>query len=65
MMLTLSPTEYEKLGIAAVKKGMTRHQVLRTALDTHLERLKANMAAAAAWPWAAPARTAAFRHSRV
>ncbi len=40
MMLTLSPTEYEKLGIAAVKKGMTRHQVLRTALDTHLERLK-------------------------
>ncbi|MEJ0028333.1 MAG: hypothetical protein WDN01_20085 [Rhizomicrobium sp.] len=40
MMVTLSPTEYEKLGIAAVKKGMTRHQVLRTALDAHLDRLK-------------------------
>ncbi len=40
MMVTLSATEFERLGIAAVKKGVTRHQVLRTALDTHLERLK-------------------------
>ena len=40
VMLTLSATEFEKLGIAAVKKGLTRHQILRTALDTHLERLK-------------------------
>ena len=40
MMVTLSPTEFEKLGIAAVKKGLTRHQIVRAALDAHLERLK-------------------------
>lgn len=40
MMVTLTAVEYEKLGIAAVKKGMTRHQILRAALDLHLERLK-------------------------
>ena len=40
MMIALSPSDYEKLGIAAVKKGVTRHQVLRSALDAHLERLK-------------------------
>ena len=40
MMLTLTPAEFEKLGIAAVKKGVTRHNILRTALDLHLERLK-------------------------
>jgi hypothetical protein len=40
IMLTLSAAEFEKLGIAAVKKGLTRHQILRSALDAHLERLK-------------------------
>ena len=40
MMVTLSAAEFEKLGIAAVKKGVTRHQVVRSALDAHLERLK-------------------------
>ncbi len=40
LMLTLSALEFEKLGIAAVKKGLTRHQVLRGALDAHLTRLK-------------------------
>lgn len=40
MMLVLSSSDYEKLGIAAVKKGATRHQILRAALDVHLERLK-------------------------
>ena len=40
MMVTLSPSEFEKLGIAAVKKGLTRHQIVRAALDAHLERLK-------------------------
>jgi len=40
MMIALSTVEFEKLGIAAVKKGMTRHQILRVALDIHLERLK-------------------------
>ena len=40
MMVTLSAPEFEKLGIAAVKKGVTRHQLLRDALELHLERLK-------------------------
>jgi hypothetical protein len=40
MMVTLSAGEFEKLGIAAVKKGLTRHQIVRAALDAHLERLK-------------------------
>jgi hypothetical protein len=40
MVVTLSAMEFEKLGIAAVKKGVTRHQVVRTALDLHLDRLK-------------------------
>jgi hypothetical protein len=40
MMVTLSASEFEKLGIAAVKKGLTRQQVLRVGLDAHLERLK-------------------------
>lgn len=40
MVVTLSAVEFEKLGIAAVKKGVTRHQIVRTALDLHLERLR-------------------------
>jgi hypothetical protein len=40
MMVTLTASEYEKLGIAAVKKGLTRHQIVRYALDLHLDRLK-------------------------
>jgi hypothetical protein len=40
MMIALSSSDYEKLGIAAVKKGLTRHQILRSALDAHLDRLK-------------------------
>jgi hypothetical protein len=40
MMVTLSASEFEKLGIAAVKKGVTRHQMVRTALDLYLEQLK-------------------------
>ena len=40
MLVALTASEFEKLGIAAVKKGVTRHQIVRTALDLHLERLK-------------------------
>src|SRR3569832_2814109 len=40
MMVTLSHADYEKLGIAAVKKGITRQQMLRVAVDLHFERLK-------------------------
>ncbi len=40
MMVTLSHGDYEKLGIAAVKKGVTRQQMLRVAVDLHIARLK-------------------------
>ncbi|HUO89160.1 MAG TPA: hypothetical protein VMU08_08295 [Rhizomicrobium sp.] len=40
IMVTLTPAEFERLGIAAVKKGVTRHQIVRHALDLHLEELK-------------------------
>ena len=40
MMVTLSNAEFERIGIAAVKKGLTRQQILRAALDAHLDRLK-------------------------
>lgn len=40
MTVLLTASEFEKLGIAAVKKGITRHQIVRTALDLHLERLQ-------------------------
>jgi len=40
MMVTLSHADYEKLGIAAVKKGITRQHMLRIAVDLHIERLK-------------------------
>jgi hypothetical protein len=40
MMVTLSQTEFERIGIAAVKKGLTRQQILRGAIDAHLDRLK-------------------------
>ncbi|HWD25936.1 MAG TPA: hypothetical protein VG387_02130 [Rhizomicrobium sp.] len=40
MMVTLSQAEFERIGIAAVKKGLTRQQVLRAALDAHLDRIK-------------------------
>jgi hypothetical protein len=40
MMVTLTAVEFERLGIAAVKKGVTRHQIVRDALDLHMDRLK-------------------------
>jgi hypothetical protein len=39
MMITLMPGEFERLGIAAVKKGVTRHQIIRHALDLHMAEL--------------------------
>jgi hypothetical protein len=39
IMLMLTEEEHETLGILAVKKGFTRHQVLRKALDGYLEWL--------------------------
>ena len=45
LMVTLSAAEFEKLGIAAVKKGVTRHQLMRGALNLYLERLKCEFSA--------------------
>jgi hypothetical protein len=39
IMIVLTEEEHETLGILAVKKGFTRHQVLRKALDAYLEWL--------------------------
>ncbi|MGH6814469.1 MAG: hypothetical protein ACREC6_02075 [Hyphomicrobiaceae bacterium] len=39
IMLVLTEEEHETLGILAVKKGFTRHQVLRKALDAYFEWL--------------------------
>ncbi len=37
--LALSPQEHERLGIVAVKKGLSRHQLMRDALDFYFEKL--------------------------
>ena len=39
IVIVLTEEEHETLGILAVKKGFTRHQVLRKALDAYLEWL--------------------------
>jgi hypothetical protein len=37
--IALSDAEYEAFGIAAVKRGATRNEILREALNIHLSRL--------------------------
>lgn len=39
LMVSLTPDEYEMLGIVGVKRGVTRHQLLRTAFDEYLLQL--------------------------
>ena len=39
LMVSLSSNEHETLGLIAVKKGVTRHQLLRNALDEYLALL--------------------------
>lgn len=39
--VALSDAEHQALGIAAVKKNVTRHQLVREALDRHLVALAA------------------------
>jgi hypothetical protein len=39
MRVALSDAEFEKLGIAAVKHGISRHQLIREAIDTYVEKL--------------------------
>ncbi len=38
-MVTLTADEFEKLGIAAIKMGKTRHEIVRNALDAHIHLL--------------------------
>jgi hypothetical protein len=37
MFVLLSPSEYERLGIVAIKRDTSRHQLLREALDTFMD----------------------------
>jgi hypothetical protein len=39
IVLALSPHEYETLGLVAVKKGATRHQLAQEAMDAYFEWL--------------------------
>ena len=39
LMVSLSSSEHETLGLIAVKKGVTRHRLLRNALDEYLALL--------------------------
>jgi len=62
LMVSLTSREYETLGIIAIKQGMTRHQLLRIALDDFLEGLieecgRSCHCIANGWPCAAAALT--------
>ncbi len=37
--VSLSDAEFERFGLAAVKRGVTRHQILRDALNNYVNRL--------------------------
>jgi hypothetical protein len=39
LVLALTPHEYETLGLVAVKKGSTRHQLAQEAMDAYFEWL--------------------------
>jgi hypothetical protein len=43
MFVSLSHPEHERLAIAAVKTGLSRHQIIRDALDLYFEQLLADM----------------------
>jgi hypothetical protein len=43
LFVSLSHLEYERLAIAAVKTGLTRHQLIRDALEQYFEQLARDM----------------------
>lgn len=43
IMVTVTADELERLGIAAIKKGLTRHEVVRAALDSYFQKLAAEL----------------------
>jgi hypothetical protein len=43
LFIALSHREHERLSIAAVKTGLSRHQLVRDALDAYFEQLSRDM----------------------
>ena len=43
LFVSLSHPEHERLAIAAVKTGLTRHQLIRDALDLYFEQLSTDL----------------------
>ena len=43
LFVSLSHPEHERLAIAAVKTGLSRHQLIRDALDLYFEQLSRDM----------------------
>ena len=43
LFVSLSHAEHERLAIAAVKTGLTRHQLIRDALDLYFEQLSRDL----------------------
>jgi hypothetical protein len=43
VVVSMSPCEFERLGIAAVKKGLSRHDLVRDTVNAYLARLAAEM----------------------
>jgi hypothetical protein len=43
IVVSLNPCEFERLGIAAVKKGVTRHELVREFMNAYLERLASEL----------------------
>lgn len=43
LFLALTHDEHDRLAIAAVKTGLTKHQVIRDALDAYFEQLARDM----------------------
>jgi len=43
IMVSITQDELEKLGIAAIKKGISRHDIVRGALDEYFRKLSAEL----------------------
>jgi hypothetical protein len=43
IMVSVTADEFEKLGIAAIKKDRTRHEIVRAALDAYFVQLAAEL----------------------
>ncbi len=43
VMVSITPEELERLNIAAIKKGVTRHDIVRGALNDYFRKLSAEL----------------------